>query len=87
MTRAAYRSREKQPGRSPLEDPQMQPQPVTQLQRGVGQIGPFKRMTTIPQYLRFWAHTDRLWKIPSRLATKALRAVGNRFGLYQYWDS
>lgn len=55
--------------------------------RGVGQVGPFKRMTTIPQYLRFWAHTDRLWKIPPRLARKAFRAVGNRFGLYQYWDS
>ncbi len=37
-------------------------------------------------YLRFWAQTRRLWKIPSRLFIKAARAIGNRVGWYRYWD-
>jgi Uncharacterised nucleotidyltransferase len=54
--------------------------------RGTGPVGPIRRMTLVPAYLRFWAQTDRLLTIPWRLAQKALRVVGRRLGLYQYWD-
>lgn len=54
--------------------------------RGIAPSGPLKRITAVPQYLRFWAQTDRLWTIPLTLGAKAWRVVGRRLGLYQYWD-
>jgi len=54
--------------------------------RGIGSVGPLRRFMSIPQYLRFWAQTDRLWRIPATLAVKAWRVVGRRLGLYEYWD-
>jgi hypothetical protein len=54
--------------------------------RGVGSVGPVRRLASISQYLRFWMQTDRLWRIPANLAVKSLRVAGRRLGLYQYWD-
>ncbi|MBA3583166.1 MAG: nucleotidyltransferase family protein [Gemmatimonadetes bacterium] len=55
--------------------------------RGLERAGAIEHVQAIPKYLRFWAQTDRLWKIPPRLAVKGARAVGHRLGLYRYWDS
>ncbi len=46
-----------------------------------------KRVQAIPGYLRFWAQTDRTWKIPFRLVGNGLRVLGYRLGLYRYWDA
>ncbi|HUP01084.1 MAG TPA: nucleotidyltransferase family protein [Gemmatimonadota bacterium] len=54
--------------------------------RGVGEAGLAERVRSVPEYLRFWAHTDRLWRIPLRLGLKAWRVIGYRLGLYRYWD-
>ena len=55
--------------------------------RGVGEAKPGERLRAVPEYLRFWAHTDRLWKIPLRLGLKGWRVVGYRLGVYRYWDA
>ncbi len=55
--------------------------------RGVQGTGMIERITTVPAYLRFWAHTDKLWKIPLRLGRKGVRVIGSRLGIYRYWDA
>lgn len=52
--------------------------------RGVGPAGPIELLGAVPSYLRFWAQTDRLWKIPPRLAVKASRVLGYRLGVFRY---
>ncbi|MGH7571512.1 MAG: nucleotidyltransferase family protein [Gemmatimonadota bacterium] len=55
--------------------------------RGVRGAGPLERVHGLRDYLRFWAHTDRVWKVPVVLTQKGLRVVGHRLGLYRYWDA
>lgn len=55
--------------------------------RGVGPAGAVERARALPAYLRFWANTDRTWKIPAVLAAKGVRVIGHRLGLYRYWDT
>lgn len=55
--------------------------------KGLGRAGALERARGLPDYLRFWANTDRVWKIPGVLAAKSLRVVGHRLGLYRYWDT
>jgi hypothetical protein len=55
--------------------------------RGTAGEDPLKRLTIIPGYLKFWAQTDRLWKIPFVLSGKGVRVLGRRVGLYEYWDA
>lgn len=55
--------------------------------RGVRGADALERARGLAAYLRFWAHTDRVWKIPLMLAVKGLRVVGHRLGLYRYWDA
>jgi hypothetical protein len=55
--------------------------------RGVCDVGPVARVRAFPDYLRFWAQTDRLWKIPVSLSVKGMRVLGRRLGLYEYWDA
>jgi len=55
--------------------------------RGVGDRSLIDRLRAAPAYIRFWAQTDHLGKIPIHLATKVLRLAGHRLGLYRYWDA
>jgi hypothetical protein len=50
--------------------------------RGVGPVGPLRRVAEIPNYLRFWAQTDSIWKIPGLLSVRGLRVAGRRLGLH-----
>lgn len=59
----------------------------TMFSRGLGRAGAVERAHGLPAYLRFWANTDRIWKIPAVLATKGVRVIGHRLGLYRYWDA
>lgn len=54
--------------------------------QGLGDVGWSRRMASLPEYLRFWAQTDRLSGIPARLVVKSVRVLGYRLGLYRYWD-
>lgn len=55
--------------------------------RGLGEVGLSERFASVPQYLRYWFQTDRLWKVAPRLIAKGIRIVGHRLGLYRYWDA
>ena len=59
----------------------------TMFSRGLGRAGAVERARGLHAYLRFWANTDRIWKIPAVLATKGVRVIGHRLGLYRYWDA
>ena len=46
--------------------------------RGIGEVSGLRRLFLLHQYVRFWAETDRAWKAPFVLFTKALRVAGRR---------
>lgn len=55
--------------------------------RGLRGTGVMERAQAVPDYFRFWAGTDRLWRVPFEIGLKSVRTIAHRLGLYHYWDT
>jgi len=68
---------------SRMDDRRSQPVRLLQVHwhaynRGIGEVSSLQRLSMLHQYVRFWAQTDKVWKVPFVLLHKALRVASRR---------